>query len=87
MRDAIAAETGVEITDTDGDGFADTNEQVAAIYTYVKANPVVNDQGVEIFTISRSPARGDVRPVSAAQLEEFASVLRARTGIEARVFA
>ncbi len=43
--------------------------------------------GVEIFTISRSPAQVDVRPVSGAQLEEFASVLRARTGIEAQVFA
>ena len=43
--------------------------------------------GVQIFTMSRRPAEGDVRPVSGAQLEEIACVLRAHTGIEARVFA
>ena len=42
---------------------------------------------VQIFTTSRRPAEMDVRPVSGAQLEEIACVLRARTGIEARVFA
>jgi wyosine [tRNA(Phe)-imidazoG37] synthetase (radical SAM superfamily) len=42
---------------------------------------------VQIFTLSRRPAVGDARPVSASQLEEVACVLRSRTGIEAQVFA
>lgn len=42
---------------------------------------------VQIFTMGRRAAEVDVRPVSGAQLEEIACVLRARTGIEARVFA
>ena len=49
MRDAIATETGVEITDTDGNGLPDSSEQVAAIYQYVESNSVVNNDGVEVF--------------------------------------
>ncbi|MDX2379748.1 MAG: MMPL family transporter [Acidimicrobiia bacterium] len=90
MRDAIAAESGVEITDTDGDGFADTNEQVAAIYTYVKANPVVNDQGVEIFTIERTEtflfvgdgAQATTVAVSIAAITEEEIILPARDALE-----
>jgi predicted RND superfamily exporter protein len=50
MREAIAAEQGVEITDTNGDGLPDSPEQVAAIYQYVGSNSVVNDEGVEVFS-------------------------------------
>lgn len=42
---------------------------------------------VQIHTINRRPARADVRPLVGAQLEEIACVLRARTGIEAEVYA
>lgn len=44
-------------------------------------------RAVQIFTMSRRPALMDVRPVSAARLKEIACLLRARTGIDARVFA
>jgi len=44
-------------------------------------------QAVQVFTMSRRPAALDVRPVSVAQLDEIAGVLRERTGIEAQVFA
>jgi len=47
----------------------------------------VQPRDVQIFTMGRRSAQVDVRPVSGAQLEEIACVLRARTGIEARVFA
>ena len=45
---------GVEITDEDGDGLADSPEQVAAIYRYVKTNSVVDGDGVEIFPVSQT---------------------------------
>ena len=44
-------------------------------------------RAVQIFTVSRRPALMDVRPVSATRLKEIGCVLRARTGIDARVFA
>ena len=50
MRAAIAADTGVEITDADGNGLPDTPEQVAAIYEYVKSNDVVNSDGDVVLT-------------------------------------
>jgi predicted RND superfamily exporter protein len=49
MRTAIAETSGVEVTDGDGDGLADTPEQVAAIYDYARTNGVVNDAGIEVF--------------------------------------
>ena len=54
MRAAIAAEQGVEITDDDGDGIADTREQVAAIYRFVTTNSVVDDDGIEIFPVNQT---------------------------------
>jgi predicted RND superfamily exporter protein len=48
MRTAIAT-SGVQITDDDGDGLADTPEQVAAIYAHALASGVVNDDGFEVF--------------------------------------
>ncbi len=41
---------------------------------------------VQIYTLSRKPAAHEVWPVSLARLEEIAAVLRARSGIRARVF-
>jgi predicted RND superfamily exporter protein len=49
MRAAIADVTGVAITDADGDGLADTPEQIAAIYAYARDNDVVNNEGVVVF--------------------------------------
>jgi predicted RND superfamily exporter protein len=49
MRTAIATDTGVVITDDDGDGLPDNGTQVAAIYTYLQSNSVVSDAGVEVF--------------------------------------
>ena len=49
MRTNILAATGVEIADSNGDGLADTPEQTAAIYEYVKNNDVVNNDGVTVF--------------------------------------
>jgi predicted RND superfamily exporter protein len=49
MKSDIAAASGVQITDANNDGFADTPEQIAAIYEYVKSNAVVNNDGVPVF--------------------------------------
>jgi wyosine [tRNA(Phe)-imidazoG37] synthetase (radical SAM superfamily) len=43
-------------------------------------------RGVQVFTLARRSATLDARPVSGAQLEEIACVLRERTGIEGVVF-
>lgn len=42
---------------------------------------------VQVHTINRRPARANVQPLARAQLEEIACVLRARTRIEAEVYA
>jgi wyosine [tRNA(Phe)-imidazoG37] synthetase (radical SAM superfamily) len=42
---------------------------------------------VQIYTIDAQPAAGSILPVAATQLEEIACELRARTGIDAQVFA
>ena len=47
---AIQTELGVAITDSNGDGLADSSEQIAAIYNYVKNNGVVNNEGFTVFT-------------------------------------
>ena len=49
MVAAIEGETGVEITDSDGDGLPDTPEQVAAIYEYAKSNDIVNSDGAVVL--------------------------------------
>lgn len=43
-------------------------------------------RSAQIFTLGRRAARVDARPVSGAELEEIACVLRSRTGIEGRIF-
>jgi len=50
MTEAVLAETGVEITDADGDGLPHTAEQVRAIYQYAASNSVVDGDGAEVFT-------------------------------------
>ena len=45
----IEASSGIVITDDDGDGLADTEEQVAAIYQFAAANTLVNDEGTDVF--------------------------------------
>jgi predicted RND superfamily exporter protein len=49
MRSDILATAGVEITDNDGDGLADSPEQIAAIYEYVKDNDLLNNNGEVVF--------------------------------------
>lgn len=43
--EVILAETGVQLTDTDDDGIADTAEQVQAIYDVGFAQGIINDAG------------------------------------------
>ncbi len=45
----VAAATGVEITDTDGDGFPDTAAQVAAIYAVATSDGLRDDFGQMVF--------------------------------------
>ena len=48
----------------------------------------IEPRRVQIYTIHHPPAGDfDIRPVTLAQLEEIACLLRARTGIEAAVYA
>jgi predicted RND superfamily exporter protein len=90
MRDAIEAATGVEITDDDGDGFADTPEQVAAIYEYVDTNSVVDDDGVEVFTPDRTETflwvgdgeQATLIGISIATITDEAIILPARDALE-----
>ncbi len=49
-REAIAARTGVEVVDEDGDGLADTSEQVHAIVTVALAQGIDGDRGSQLFT-------------------------------------
>jgi predicted RND superfamily exporter protein len=46
----IAAATGVEITDGDGNGLPDDPAQVAAIYGFAAQNALRDDDGQEVFT-------------------------------------
>lgn len=52
---AIEATTDVAITDDDGDGLADTPEQIAAIFDHAFDNGIVNDDGFEVFTADNIP--------------------------------
>ncbi len=46
----VAAATGVEITDTDGDGYPDTPQQVAAIYATATTDGLRDDTGQVVYT-------------------------------------
>ena len=91
MREAIEQTTGVEITDTDGDGLPDAREQVAAIYEYVATESVVDDAGVEVFTPDRTATflsvsdneQATLVAVSIATVTDESIILPAREGLEA----
>ena len=57
MQSGILAATGVEITDTDNDGLADSPEQIAAIYDYAKTNDLTNTDGAVVFRPRTRPRR------------------------------
>ena len=90
MRDAVAAAVGVEITDADGDGLADTPEQVAAIYEYVGTNSVVEDDGTEVFSPDQTETfllvgddgQATSVAVSIATLTDESVILPAREALE-----
>ncbi|MCP4964380.1 MAG: MMPL family transporter [bacterium] len=46
----VEAGTGVEITDTDGDGYPDTPQQVAAIYATATSDGLRDDTGRVVYT-------------------------------------
>jgi predicted RND superfamily exporter protein len=48
---AVAAGTGVSLTDEDGNGLPDTGAQVAALYAHVYENGIVNDAGQTLFSV------------------------------------
>jgi predicted RND superfamily exporter protein len=48
--ETIAAETGVTITDDDGDGFPDSPEQVGAVFNYAAENGIPADDTVFVYT-------------------------------------
>ncbi|MFB3099499.1 MAG: MMPL family transporter, partial [Acidimicrobiia bacterium] len=48
-RSDVAAGTGVEITDTDGDGYPDTAAQVAAVYAVATSDGLRDDSGQLVF--------------------------------------
>jgi predicted RND superfamily exporter protein len=49
-RSAVAGATGMELTDTDGNGLPDTAGQVAALYAHAHENGVVNDAGQTVLS-------------------------------------
>ena len=48
-RSDVAAATGVEITDTDGDGYPDTPAQVAAVYAVASSDGLRDNSGQLVF--------------------------------------
>jgi predicted RND superfamily exporter protein len=49
-REAVSSETGVTLTDDDGDGFPDSAEQVEAVFSYAADNGVPADETTFIYT-------------------------------------
>ncbi len=66
---------------------AASNTEEAAILEWLGLVSEIAPRAVQIYTIDQQPPSADIRPVSAAHLEEIACRLRARTGIEALVCA
>jgi predicted RND superfamily exporter protein len=52
-REQIATASGVEITDTDGNGLADGAAQVSAIYDYALASGIPNEAGITVLRPDR----------------------------------
>ncbi len=63
-----------------------SNTGAAVIREWVDLVAEIRPRGVQIYTIDRPAPAFDVRPVSGAELEEVACLLRESTGIEACVF-
>lgn len=62
-----------------------SNSSDAAVRAWADLVRELRPERVQIYTINRKPAAHDVWPVSRGRLEEIAALLRARTGIRARV--
>ena len=90
MRANILAATGVEITDTNGDGLADTPEQITAIYGYARTNDVVNNDGIVVFRPDQTErflyvadgVQATTVAVSIATFTDDAIILEAREALE-----
>ena len=52
-RGQITAASGVEITDTDGDGIPDSNEQVKATYDYIVQDGVPLDEDTLVYDVGQ----------------------------------
>ena len=52
-RGLIRAASGVEITDTDGDGIPDSKEQVTATYDYIVQNGVALDERTLVYDVGQ----------------------------------
>ncbi len=90
--DAIASVTGVTITDTDGDGLADTPQQIRAIYDVAFAHGILNASGDLAFQAEAIPeiirAKGDGSHatrllVGIASLTDDEIITDARSALEA----
>lgn len=68
-------------------GGAVSNCDPSCVGAWSEAVAELRPRRVQIHTINRRPARPEIHPLVRAQLEEIACVLRARTGIEAEVYA
>ena len=64
-----------------------SNTGEPAVHDWLGLVSEVAPRAVQIYTIDRPPEGVAVRPVAAVQLEEIACLLRAKSGIEARVYA
>ncbi len=64
-QEDIAAATGVQVTDADGDGYPDSSDQVAAVYTVALGQGLRDESGQVVFppdTVSKILyAEGDVQ--------------------------
>ena len=68
-RETISSETGVRLTDDDGDGFPDTAEQVDAVFRYASANGIPSDQTTFVYTAE------EVSQLLATHNDSWATVL------------
>ena len=49
-RDTIGRDSGVSITDTDGDGFPDTPEQIGAVFSHAVDSGILADSSTFVYT-------------------------------------